>query len=157
MRIFQRTQAGLPFRQGGCGLKIPGQVRPAARISALARFHTSGAARVGVPDTAAQVTSGIIMPVLADLETALGPNFGPLQRWKGDLAALCQADPDHLQQKWWMGALSTAHQTSLLDQVSPHDQARLLEQQTGVGQHSCLSHPCHHLIPFSPRIHTVWG
>ena len=133
MSQTQRLQAGLPFRHGGCGLKVPGQVRPAARISALARFYSSGASKVGVPDLAAQVTSGLVLPVLGDLENTLGPNYGPLQRWKGDLKALCQVDPDHLQQKWWSGALGAAQQTTLLDQVTPRDQARILEQQGGVG------------------------
>ena len=133
MSPSQRIQAGLPFRQGGCGIKVPGQVRPAARISALARFHSSGANKVGVPDLAAQVTSGLVLPVLADLETVLGPNYGPLQRWKGDLTALGQADADHLQQKWWASALGTARQLQLLDVSTPRDQARLLEQQGGVG------------------------
>ena len=73
------------------------------------------------------------MPLLDDLERLLGANYGPLQRWKGDLTALRQVDPDHLQQKWWVGALGAAQQLSLLDQVPPRDQARILEQQGGVG------------------------
>ena len=129
----QRQQAGLPFRQGGCGLKVPSQVRPAARISALARFFTSGGARVGVPESARNITSSMVMPVLEDLLSILGPNYGPLQRWKGDLTAISQVDPDHLQQKWWSGALGTAQQLALLDHVPPRDQARILEQQGGVG------------------------
>ena len=133
MSETQRIQAGLPFRQDGCGLKVPSQVRPAARVASLARFYSSGASKIGVPEVACQVISGVIMPVLDDLESLLGPNYGPLQRWKGDLAALRQVDPDHLQQKWWIGALGTARQQSLLDLVSPRDQARILEQQGGVG------------------------
>ena len=130
---LQRIQVGLPFRQGGCGLKVPSQVRPAARMSALARFHTDGGRRVGVPDSALQVTGSTVMPVLHDLLSQLGPNFGPVQRWQGELRGLENADSDHMQQKWWSAALASAKTLSLLDQATPRDQARLLEQQNGIG------------------------
>ena len=129
----QRAQAGMPFRQGGCGLKVPSQTRPAARMSALARFYLDGGRRVGVPELALQVTGSVVMPVIADLLTKLGPNFDPLRRWQGDLRGLEKADADHTQQKWWSAALASAQTLSLLDQASARDQARLLEQQNGVG------------------------
>ena len=38
----QRAQASLPLSTGGCGLRCPVQVRPAARIAALVTFLTGG-------------------------------------------------------------------------------------------------------------------
>ncbi len=40
----QRMQACLPVRVGGCGLRIPSLVRPAARVSALLTFMDRGVA-----------------------------------------------------------------------------------------------------------------
>ena len=45
----ERIQAGLPLSVGGCGVRIPLMVRPAARISALLQYYTHSASAVGVP------------------------------------------------------------------------------------------------------------
>ena len=108
-------------------------VRPAARIAALSRFFASGATQVGVPENAAVVLSSVVMSPLLELLGLLGPNFGPLQRWLGDIQGLANADGDHQQQKWWSEALAVTANTALLDKVTPRDQARILEQQGGVG------------------------
>ena len=80
-------------------------------------------------DYATVVMASVVMPVLHDLLAKLGPNFGRLQRWQGDMRAVAQPDGDHQQQKWWSEALGVAQNVALLDQVSSRDQARLLEQQ----------------------------
>ena len=38
LNIWQRTQTALPIGVGGCGLRIPSRIRPAARIAALASY-----------------------------------------------------------------------------------------------------------------------
>lgn len=41
----QRAQAGLPLSVGGCGVRQPSSIRPAARIAALAHFYAQGGGR----------------------------------------------------------------------------------------------------------------
>ena len=129
----QRTQAALPIRVGGCGLRSPALTRPAARISALASFYAGGASLLGLPDMARQVHARWLAPVVEDLGRQLGPNFDPVVTWSGLLNAVTFAEPAHCQQRWWAEALGRASMTRLLDVVPPRDQARLLEQSNGVG------------------------
>jgi len=42
-------------------------------------------------------------------------------------------DDQHLQQKWWSQAIGKKSLQNLLEGSSPRDQARLMEQQTGIG------------------------
>ena len=88
---------------------------------------------MGVPTYALRVRHDRVGPVLQELGGLLGPNFDPLGRWQGDHSLMERPDRDHLQQGWWSAALGRARLTGLLDQVSPRDQARLLEQQTSLG------------------------
>jgi hypothetical protein len=46
---LQRVQAGLPLKVGGCGIRCPMTIRPAARIAALASYYSEGAEAVGAP------------------------------------------------------------------------------------------------------------
>ena len=78
---LQRAQVGLPFSAGGCGLRNPLFVRPAARIAALAAFHTHGAQAVGALEYCRHVNAAQVMPVLQELQGILGPNFDPLPCW----------------------------------------------------------------------------
>ena len=146
----QLTQAALPLRVGGCGLRCPQMQRPAARISALAAFHRSGARSVGVPEYAQQVTWSGARQVMQELQGFLGPNFDPLTTWVGNPELLATADLQHCRQQWWAERLGKKRMHSLLDAVSPRDQNRLLEQATGLG--SCFmavtpSVPLHTNIP----------
>ena len=129
----QRQQATMPFSAGGCGLKSPSKTRPAARISALLAYLGSGCHSVGVPQYAWTIPSAWIAPVLDDLESSLGVNFAPVQRWKGRHDLLSSAEPTKWSQKWWNDAIGKASALRLLDQLSPRDQTRLLEQAGGVG------------------------
>ena len=79
----QRVQLGLPLRAGGCGVRCPLSVRPAARIAALATFYTAGSKDVGLPDYAAAPCAAWLTPVLSELQGKLGPNFDPLTVWAG--------------------------------------------------------------------------
>ena len=129
----QRLQCVLPVRVGGCGVKGPAQMQPAARIAALAGFYSGGARRVGVPTYATSADDALIIPVLADLSSRLGPNQDPLQSWMAHPAGLETASRDHCSQHWWSGVLGAKLMTDLLDHSGPRDQARLLEQRSGLG------------------------
>jgi hypothetical protein len=129
----QRTQASWPFSAGGCGLKTPTMLRPAARISALTAYLASGSERLCLPTYVQTVPSRWVSPLLSDLSTNLGVNFDPLPAWMGRHELLQTASPAMWQQKWWSDALGKAASLRLLDAVSARDQARLLEQSSGVG------------------------
>ena len=129
----QRVQVGLPFASGGCGIRSPLSIRPAARIAALATYHTSGADRIGAPHYARQVSAALVTPVLQELAARLGPNFDPVARWLGSLESISKADREHTQQRWWSDALGKKAVLTLLDQLPPREQARLLEQQNSIG------------------------
>ena len=74
------------------------------------------------------MVAGWALPPIADAIGRLGPNFDPLVAWQGNVSLLQNAEPCHMQQKWWSDYLGKASVTRLLDAVSPRDQARLLEQ-----------------------------
>ena len=88
---------------------------------------------MGAPEYACEVSGEQLTPVLQELTGRLGSNFDPLTRWIGNLESVKSADSIHTQQKWWTEALGKRSLTLLLDTVSTRDQARLLEQQTGIG------------------------
>ena len=132
----QAAQASLPLRVGGCGLRCPLVMRPAARIAALATFHSSSAELVGVPEYAREIRSATLDPVLADLAAQLGPNCDPITRWQGTHSALETASKEHQRQSWWAERLGARSMHVLLDSSTPRDQARLLEQAGGFG--SCF-------------------
>ena len=87
LNIWQRTQTALPIGVGGCGLRIPSRIRPAARIAALASYYSGGAARVGIPDEVRNPRATWIMPVLQELGaltlTPLRPGLAKLTAWPG--------------------------------------------------------------------------
>ena len=132
--IRTSAQAALPLAVGGCDVPVPSVIRPAARISALATFYTRGRHCVGVPDQALGLNNAWISPVLKELTSLLGPSFDPLPGWTGQQEKLLNAEPQHLQQKWWSASLGRRSMTRLLDGSTPRDQARLLEQTNSVGQ-----------------------
>ena len=129
----QRVQASLPLGVGGCGLRCPTLIRPAARMAALVGFYNDGGDRIGVPQFAKQLNSSWVLPVITELHRKLGPNFDPLPRWQGDIQAILHADEKHMQQSWWTESLGKKAMTDLLDISSPRDQCRLLEQSNSVG------------------------
>ena len=128
----QRDQASLPLSTGGCGLKSPRLVKPAARISALLAFLGGGCDNVAVPLYARTPSSAAITPVLEDLTGLLGTQFETFHSWQGH-DVLATADPSKWHQKHWTDAIGKAIMLQLLDCASPRDQARLLERTSGLG------------------------
>ena len=108
-------------------------MRPAARISAVLAFLGSGCHRVGVPAYAHTVPSRCLTPLLEELSSRLGPHFDPVSTWQGRHELLPSAHPDQWKQEWWTDALGKASTLALLESVPPRDQARILEQSSGVG------------------------
>ena len=129
----QRSQAGLPLRVGGCGIRCPVRIRPAARIAALCVYYGETAKTIGAPEQVRQPRAEWLHPVLVELQATLGPNFDPVTGWLGRMDHIRLAGPEHKQQQWWSEALGVAQTVALLDQVWSRDQARLLEQQGGLG------------------------
>jgi hypothetical protein len=129
----QRHQASLPLSTGGCGLKSPRLVKPAARIAALLAFLGGGCDKVAVPLYARTPSSAAITPVIEDLICLLGPQFESLETWQGRHDLLATADPSKWHQKHWTDALGKATMIRLLDESTARDQARLLEQMSGLG------------------------
>jgi hypothetical protein len=129
----QRDQASLPLSAGGCGLKSPRLIQPAARIAALLSYLGGGCANVAVPTYARTPSSTAITPVLDDLTALLGPQFESLQQWSGKHALLAAAEPAKWHQKHWTDAIGKATMIRLLDKAGSRDQARLLEQASGLG------------------------
>ena len=115
-----KEQAGLPLKSGGCGIKCPLQVRPAARISALCMFYSGGADAVGVPKHACQPRAQWLQAPLNDLQNILGPNFDPLPRWAGRLDLVTSSDPTHQRQNWWR-RLSVGEYSSTCWTPPPHE------------------------------------
>jgi len=73
------------------------------------------------------------VPVLADLHSRLGANADPVAQWLADPSRTATATKDHCGQRWWGSAVGTRLMADLLDMVGPRDQARLLEQRSGLG------------------------
>ena len=146
-----KVQVGLPLSVGGCGLKCPLSMRPAARLAALCSFYSEGAERIGLPVYAQQIKAHWLLPPLQEMSSILGPNFDPLPRWLGHLEHIRSADALHTKQHWWAASLGQRCLDQLLDSASPRDQARLLEQMgPGLGS-SFMS-----VTPSSP-LHTTFS
>jgi hypothetical protein len=128
----QRVQAGLPLKVGGCGIRCPMTIRPAARIAALASYYSEGAEAVGAPAIARQPRAEWLQAPLEELQVVVGANFDPVTAWRGRLDQITGATADHKRQKWWSEAIGRKRMERLLDFSSPRDQARLLEQANGV-------------------------
>jgi hypothetical protein len=86
-----------------------------------------------VPDYATAPETALTTPVLADLGLHLGPNMDPLAGWTSNPAGMNTAAKNYCSQRWWSTTLGTKLHHWLVDHASPRDQARLLEQRSGVG------------------------
>ena len=95
----QLTQAAQPLRTGGCGIRCPLVIRPAARVAGLATFISEGAERVGVSECARACAAKLIGPPLSELQALIGRNFDPLPSWMADWDKIGAPDDQHLQQK----------------------------------------------------------
>jgi hypothetical protein len=133
LNAHQRIQVSLPLSNGGCGIKNPTFTQPAARIAALAAFHTGGAKRVGVPQYHTDTPPAGLQPVLGDLQSRLGANHDTTALLLRNSSALQTLAGEKTSQQWWSRELGKQAMTDLIDHVPPRDQARLLEQLTGIG------------------------
>ena len=124
------------MKAGGCGLRRPTIIRPAARIAALATIYAKGAASVGPPLYAQALDLDWVAAPLQDLRSLLGPNADPLAEWLQNPATIKYATGDSLKHKWWSDTIGKSAANQLLDTVPPRDQARLLEQSSGI--ENCL-------------------
>ena len=75
----------------------------------------------------------MVRPVLSHLTGRLGSNVDPLAAWVADTTKLCTADPGFCRQHWWGTALGTRCMLDLVERARPRDQARILEQRSGLG------------------------
>ena len=144
----RRVQCGMPISAGGCGLAIPDQCMAAARISALISFEREGPSLLHLPDEAWHLPSRLVSPVLDDLRTRLGPNHEPTATWCGDRSHLARVDGPQGTQHWWRNEVGKADLLRLLDVVPERDQARLLEQRSGIGSAWMAAIP-------NPSLHTI--
>ena len=151
----QRVQAEESLRAGGCGIRTAESVRPAARMAALLSFVNDAPSLLAFPEMAFHLPSSLVDPVLAELTQTLGSNFDPLTSWRGDHSKLRGVDRSMFAQHWWSDQLGKARMLSLLDSATPRDQARLLEQQDGLGTSWMTVTPSaqlHSLIPASDYV-----
>ena len=127
-----REQAGLPFSEGGCGIRLPSLTRGPARISGILTFQTEGHKRVGTPDLALNITPTDLPDVLQTLQSSLGPAFDPLHTFTHNMGSTWLADKQATSQAWWSDKLYAARKRSLLSQSTARDAARLIAQGTGI-------------------------
>jgi hypothetical protein len=129
----QRVQATLPLTSGGCGIRSPTTVRPAARIAAMAGFYQVGAARLGLPGELQKVDLSLLSEPIKDLQARLSPNFSPLDEWVRDPNRIATAERLYSRQKWWSDSLGKQAMLTLVNHSCPRDQVRILEQRDGLG------------------------
>ena len=119
------SQATLPMRHGGLGIRCPLQTQPAARLAALVGLELHGRDRVGVPDVAFIHRSPDLASTVDALCSQLGPNFQPLADWKADLRQFASASFDHASQRWWAGHVAVEQHSRLCKTGTARDMARL--------------------------------
>jgi hypothetical protein len=122
------TQATLPVRFGGLGIKDPTVIRPFARTAALANFHAR-ASEVGIPSDLSDYLSDDIMPTITKVATDLGPNHEVANRWVGNATLLRHAERMHQSQQWWSNQQNNARRQRLKTQGTARDQVRLIAQE----------------------------
>ena len=67
-----RAQVGLPFSEGGCGIRLPSNVAGPARIAGIATYVRSGRTQVGVPSLAHHIVPRDFSHIVACLRRGLG-------------------------------------------------------------------------------------
>ena len=125
---FAETQACLPLRLGGCGIKDPTQVRVPARIAGILTY-LHHAAKLGFPPqcNTAQPPPDLL-PLLQQARLALGDNFDPLPEWLGGTngnVVLRNIEPKHRSQRWWSDAWYKAIRINLAERAFLRDRKRL--------------------------------
>ena len=115
------TQATLPLKLGGLGLKDPMRVAAPARVAGIlgyvdraAAFGYSQPLACPAPDLSRRLT---------ELQPWLGAQSEPLRSWL--IGGAPKVEPDHTKQKWWSKQLYEAVREGLPRGASERDQCRL--------------------------------
>ena len=121
-------QATLPIRLGGLGLRDPSHDRPAARLSALANYHTR-ASPVGIPADYWRALAPDTKRAILDVQVVVGPQHDVSSRWANDATAILSADKPSTSQRWWADQIATARRQRLAEDGTARDHVRLLSQE----------------------------
>ena len=105
----QWTQASLPLRLGGLGIKDPMQTVAPARVAAILGFVESGS-QMGLPACLLRPAPDLL-PRLRDVVHWTGGDSEPAQSWRQGQTP--RIEPDHVKQKWWAAAVADARRRAL--------------------------------------------
>ena len=128
---IRRDQVQLPVHLGGCGIRTPTRIWPAARLASVAVFLSKGASICGIPPQALQSIPTDIPAVIRQAMMHLGQHFHPLDRWNSQGVLMKSADADHLSQRWWHEQLSNCHAEALQRSLAGRDLTRYVSQTGG--------------------------
>jgi hypothetical protein len=121
-------QATLPIRFGGLGIRDPAHDRAAARLAALANYHTR-ASMVGLPVEYWRALAPDTHRALTDIQTVVGPQHDVSSRWASDASLILSADKPSTSQRWWAEQVAAARRQRLVEDGTARDHVRLLSQE----------------------------
>ena len=128
-----RAQVGLPFSQGGCGVRLPTHVRDQARLAGMTAYLQNGRRQVGIPEMALGMLPDDAHAVIAHARGVLGQTFDPLVDWARDPTVIAVADREYAKQSWWGDRFDSARRSALTQSVESRNSARLESQSGGYG------------------------
>ena len=106
----QWTQATLPIRMGGLGLRDPLTVQIPDRLSTIASYLATAKRVLSFPEHTSTSLPPDYAAVFAGASTTLGPH-AVLDTWIGSPGSLCTAQPPTTSQGWWHESFAKARQT----------------------------------------------
>jgi hypothetical protein len=128
---FAATQACLPLRLGGCGIKDPLLVRIPARIAGIMSYLRQ-AQVLGFPTSCCPGNPPLdTLAVLLEARVGLGDNFEPLTDWlpapllPPTSCRLTLTESKYASQKWWSDAWYHAVRSGLAAKATLRDRCRL--------------------------------
>ena len=128
----QWTQARLPQRFGGLGIRSPLDMGPPGRLASLVDFLLRGRKALEL-DEALSLHQPDFALVVEEVQARLGPIFEPLQSWHRDPSRAASADEVQARQHWWGERWYKAQAKALGDGLPARDQARVALQQSQRG------------------------
>ena len=128
-----RQQVSLPFAVGGCGVRLPSNVRGPARLAGMAAYLQVGKRQVGVPDLAIGIVPDDAHDIIRHARMVVGEAFDPLVSWARDPGTICLADREFSKQHWWGERFDQARRRALAATATGRDAARLEAQNGGYG------------------------
>lgn len=130
----QLTQAFLPTRFGGLGIKNPRDYQPAARLSAIASFASDFLrAHTSLPRQLLRELPADTGPCLATLRSLLGEEVQPLKDWASDPARLFRASSKEAAQQAWQERLAVTRRRTFLTVGTHRDLCRKALQTSTAG------------------------